>query len=330
MRGQALREAVVLPAVEEDEALVLVGTEAFGIKVAGAPTLRVLDALRAGTDVSEIEDSLDIGSRELADLLDQLGAAGLLRPTTVHPPVRVPRDEARRVLSDSVVMWKRHSAAHELFALLGDDAPRPDLLVSYLVETAHYVRGAISALRTAVASCRTRDGSRALGQMWLEEEGHDHALFEGVASMGSAGGAIKGSAAAPATKLLVRSLAHLAATDILSYLGCLLFVETHEDAAGSAASLLVLAEANGVPEAAAVPFAAHAAGDGDARHAAEVASILAAELPDEVATSDVDRMLTAIHDLKHAFDLVYDGLVDRWSDSQGAYRYRRDPRFERM
>lgn len=319
---ERLRQVVLVPA--ESSLTVLSGGSCFEFETTGALDLAAAwRSLERGRSAAQTAAALEVSVDEVDAFVNELRRVDLL--TTLVDGEQLPRGEAIGLICSASLMWKRHSLLHPMLGQLASGPPQPVLLTALIVELCHYTRRIPDIARLAAQQARSSTGRELLSRYADDEAPHYKGLASGVATaMGATPSEVLAGHPSPACLALLALVEQLAHRGAPSFAAALCFLELGErDAPIAARDFAALASKNGLSTDAVMPVARHAQADGDHAHGDVGAMLLKQELPDPVSRSDLDDLLNGIHDLKHAFDSLYDELSDRWLDHAGPYELRR-------
>jgi hypothetical protein len=304
------------------QCLILQGANCFAIdshghfNPAAAWTL-----LGLGKSNSEIGEELAVAESLITDFCAELDRVGLLvRGGAVID--RVPRDEAIERFRLAAEMWRRHLLFHPLFRVLHDDSESKALFLSFLYNSFHFTRLTPVAGSAAANAARTDLGRRLLLAHFDDESTHHIGLGVALAETLSCDlEAVMCSRPSPLMSVLGGYLHSVAVQESSAYAACLMLLELPaEDADEVRDQFRVLAQRHAM--VASERFLEHAMEDAAIGHSRIARQVLAAELPELVPSDVVNRILNAVHDLKHAFESHYDSLVTEWGNPGAQFRLR--------
>ena len=319
----------------DSQMVVLSGRRSLQISTDGSlDPVAAWHLLRENRSPRDIAHCLKCGEGVIKEFIHQIELAGLLMPPPKGDEKQESRELARdfsvRLIQDSATMWKRHSLMHPIFRLLGDEVDRPALALGLLVEICHYAYQFPVIISQAAAQVNDSAVARMLADFAAEEKPHYEAMANALsAHLGVSAESIVNSSSSSPLKLLLAFLDQGARRGPATLAAALFFVEMSDaPAEPSADAFMALAAANGLPRELFVPFANHAREDEALDHGDVATKILEAGLEVTLSPAILDAILNFVHDVKHGFDLLYDGLVDAWADPGSTYALRKPVRWK--
>lgn len=291
--------------------------------------------LREGRSSREIARRLECGEDVVEEFIDQIDRAGLLVPPHEgdekdREPHGLASDFSVQLIQDSATMWKRHSLMHPIFRLLGDEVDRPALALGLLVEICHYAYRFPAIISQAAAQADDSVAAQVLADFAAEEKPHYESMADALAAhLGVSAESVVSSSPSPPLKLLLAFLDRGARQGPAVLAAALSFVEMNDaPAEPSANAFMAFADANGLPRKLFIPFANHAREDEALDHGSVATEVLEAGLEATLSPAILNVILNFVHDVKHGFDLLYDGLVDTWADPGSTYALRKPVRWK--
>jgi len=248
---------------------------------------------------------------QVAGIVTILDGLGLLRREP--PTVLIAAAELGRQLGDTLEMWRNQIGYHRLFQGLAFGAWRKEVLQGLFIETWHMVRMAPRHVGAALAGASS-DHERALLCAYLADE-CDHAplLLATCANLGCNPEHVSEAHPIVATTSLVQMLCEIGKTDTLAYAAALsLFEAAPRESEEGDRSIARVATAYGLPLSHFEPARRHFREDMAAGHASLLDQLLAdhGELP----ASRVHAIVNMLHDLKHCYDQLHDGILAYYAD----------------
>ncbi len=304
------------------QCLILQGDNCFAIDSYGHfNPVAVWTLLGLGKSDSEIAEELAVSEFLVSDFCAELDSAGLFvrGGESVNS---VARNEAIERIRLAAEMWRRHLLFHPLFRILHDDSETRALFLSFLYNSFHFTRLTPAAGSAAANAARTDLGRLLLLAHANDESTHHIGLGVALAEMLPCDlEAVMCSQPSPLMSVLGGYLHSVAVHVASAYAACLMLLELSTvDADEVRDQFRVMAQRYAF--VASEKFLQHAMEDGASGHSRIAYQVLAAELPELVPLDVVNRILNAVHDLKHAFESQYDSLVTEWGSPAAQFRPR--------
>jgi len=273
--------------------------------------LRLKSLFDGRHSAARIADLVGIPVGDVLATVEQFEALGLLRRETPTPSVPVADLRAR--LRATLTMWRNQIGFHPLFQDLAAGRADRRALLGLFIETYHVVRFAGRHIGVAISHADTYESQMALCRYLADE--YDHAAFmkQTCVNLGCDGGEVERSHPIIGTLSLVQMLCEIGRTDTLAYFAALaLFEALPQDAEAGEASIAQIAAAYAIDPAAFEPALDHLRGDLAAGHNSLLDAALdrCADLP----ADRVHRIVNMLHDLKHTYDQLHDGILKYYSD----------------
>lgn len=273
--------------------------------------LRVKSCLDGRHTIEEIAAKTGETPGDLIELVDQFAEFGLFRAE--ERVSIVPGDQVHRRLVATLGMWKRQIGFHKLFQLLASGLARKEVLLGLFIETFHTIRLSPQHMACAIACAESHQLRNVLSQYLAEEYDHAPLLLQTCVNLGCKEDDVKHAHPIVATLSLVQMLCDIGRTDTLAYMAALSLIEAQpEDGDEGEQSLITIANVYQIDAQAFAPALSHLQADVMAGHAS-LLDIALAEVK-LVETERLHRIVNMLHDLKHAYDQLHDGILQYYSD----------------
>lgn len=207
-----------LLAVQFDQGTLLVEDEEELFRFTGVEANRALriinriDGFRSRTDLLAVGDHCD------STFLDLLIDSGLVvaRPALGY----YDSGAVARALKTAYRSWNQRLFSHPLWLAIVNGVASEVLIVGWVLETYHFIRGASARLPLAIAQCSAGRQRDILAQHFSEEYDHDDLFLESLATLGIAESAARAASPLPGTAAVIDWMRAAARRDVLAYAGC--------------------------------------------------------------------------------------------------------------
>jgi pyrroloquinoline quinone (PQQ) biosynthesis protein C len=273
--------------------------------------LRVKCLLDGRHTIEEIAATTGESPSDIVDLVTQFAEFGLFR-NEAHTAV-VPIEKFRPQLIATLRMWKRQIGFHKLFQSLASGVARKEVLFGLFIETFQTLRLAPQHMACAIAAAESHRLRNELSEYLADEYAHAPLLLQTCVNLGCKKEEVEQAHPIVATLSLIHMLCEIGRTDTLAYMAALALIEAQpEDGIEGEQSVATIAEAYGVDVLAFAPALKHMKADIAAGHA----SLLDTALADVkvIESERLHRIVNMLHDLKHAYDQLHDGILQYYSD----------------
>jgi pyrroloquinoline quinone (PQQ) biosynthesis protein C len=273
--------------------------------------LRIKCRLDGRHTIQEIAAITGEEPSDIIELIHQFAALKLLRNET--STALVPVEKFRPRLLATLRMWRRQIGYHELFQSLTLGAARKEVLLGLFIETFHNLRLGPRHMACAIAATNCHRLRNELSKYLADEYSHSPLLLQTCVNLGCKKEEVEAAHPIVATLSLVQMLCEIARSDTLAYMAALALIEAEpEDGAEAQKSIASIAAAYEIDVHAFAPAVRHLSVDIAAGHA----SLLDVALADvkEIESERLHRIVNMLHDLKHAYDQLHDGILQYYSD----------------
>lgn len=169
------------------------------------------------------------GIRELA-LLDALVRAELI--VVSAPSVGVSGTEAAERFSAAFTVWNQRLFSHPLWLSLVEGTASRALIIGWVLETYHFIRGACARLPLAVAHCPAGPQRDVLSGHFSEEYNHDELFLTSLRALDVDEEVVRTTPPLPGTLAVIDAMREAARRDVVAYSVCSGLLEsTGSDAA---------------------------------------------------------------------------------------------------
>lgn len=260
---------------------------------------------------AEIAQATGLLVEDVAVAVAGFEALGLLRREPEQ--ALIPAGELSSRLAATLHMWRNQIGFHRLFQGLSNGRWRVEVLQGLFIETWHMVRMAPVHIGTALSAARS-DQARALLSAYLADEcSHAHLILETCSKLGCDPVAVARAHPIVATTSLVQMLCEIGRTDTLAYAAALgLFETAPQDGDEGDKSIARVARAYGLPQSHFAAAREHFREDLEARHGSMLELLLGEH--GQLPATRVHDMVNMLHDLKHGYDQLHDGILTYYGD----------------
>lgn len=312
--GPRLRHCTMLDSGTQDPLKLIVGRSHYELtELEGdRPTFLKLKSLMDGRHPpDEMARLTGLQRAQVDDVIRAFDALGLTRENT--PVTQISGRELKAQLEETLEMWRQQIGYHRLFEGLAKGRYRIEVLQGLFIETYHFVRMATDHVGTALGRAATDAARYALSEYLHDEYRHAPLLLQTCVNLGCDADHVRESHPIVATTSLVHMLSDIGRSDTLAYAAALgLFEAVPTDEAEGAESIAAIASSYRLPITAFAPALDHLRGDIACGHASLLDTVLA---DDTVLSADrVHALVNLLHDLKHAYDQLHDGIIAYYED----------------
>ena len=261
-----------------------------------------LDAIatRVGLDLSDVVN--------IVDRFDDLGLLRKERPTAL-----ISASDFKIRLDDTLTMWRNQIGYHRLFQSLAAGEVRREVLQGTFLEAYHLVLAAPRHIATAVAAADSDHCRRLLAGYFAEEHDHSAYLLNTCVELGVPADAVRASHPIVGTESLIQMLCAIGRADTLAYIAALaLFEAAPTDGAEGQRSALQISQSYGLDALVFGSALEHLQIDVDAKHSSLLHEAL--EEYEFIPADRVHGIVNLLHDLKHAYDQMHDGILLYYGD----------------
>lgn len=306
-----LRHCTLVDTPNRNTTKLVVGASYFEVVRHGSRDafLKLKSLLDGNHSLDEIAELSHVKIEDVREIVSQFDLLGLLQSHPTHEIIRFGR--FRDVIEDTCLMWRRQIGLHPLFGGLIDKVYPSQVFVGLLIETYHYTK-MLSPLIERIAQRAPEHISTILADYAAEEQSHHLDLLSGLKQIPRIGKRIFASHPTAGTKALLDRFMGTGMRSEFSLLCCLVLIEARaSEAAEAAEQFRKIAEHFELQEVA-EPFVRHMELDVKMGHS----SILNGLYPDEyeLDINEVHLVANDLHDLKHAYDLFHNDIVEYYSD----------------
>lgn len=311
-----LRHCTLIETSEQGPITLVVGRIRYALDIQDASRASFLNLKRyldGRHSVSEIAQASGIYATDVEEAIEALRAAGLLRSESETPTIPIGPFIAQ--LQATCEMWSRQIGLHRLFASLSAGTARKELFLGLLLETRHLVAATAQHALLAAEHATNSTWTKLLAQYSDEERGHERFFDRALINLGLREEWIETAHPIIATMSLINLLREVARSDALAYFAAMLLLEAPESVAdlrASSASLLQIGKQYGLAHEVLLPIIRHAELDQNAAHRALIARALNGT--PHVSMERAHAVVNVLHDLKHSFDQLHDGIVQYYND----------------
>jgi pyrroloquinoline quinone (PQQ) biosynthesis protein C len=309
-----LRHCTMLDGGPDEALRLIVGDNHYELRETSGDRIRFLKVkslLDGRHTLDEIAATTGEDRRDIEDLVEKFDQLGLFRNEASEPLVSV--DKVAPRLKSTLRMWKRQIGFHRLFQSLISGSARKEVLLGLFIETFQILRLGPQHMACAIAAAESHRLRNHLSEYLAAEYEHSSLLLQTCVNLGCRREQIEQAHPIVGTSSLVHMLSEIGRADTLAYMASLSLIEAQpEDAIEAERSMTAVAEAYRIDIAAFAPALSHMKADVAANHA----SLLDIALADIVAIESerLHRIVNMLHDLKHAYDQLHDGIMQYYSD----------------
>jgi hypothetical protein len=276
-----------------------------------ATFLRLKSLLDGRHSVTEISQTTGVPIADVRNLLSQFENLGLLRRHVSE--LSIQSADFLQSLQATIGMWKRQIGYHSLFQGLSKGQFRREVLVGLFIETYHLVRLASNHIAAAAGSANSDFDRTVLARYLSEESDHAHYILRTCEALGYSAVDVHASQPIVGTISLVHMLSEIGRQDTIAYLAALALMESvPRDAVEADEAITMLAIAYDVDRAVFQDARDHLNVDLKMGHG----NLLARSLQhcSELSLDRANSIVNLVHDLKHAFDQMHDGILQYYGD----------------
>jgi pyrroloquinoline quinone (PQQ) biosynthesis protein C len=283
-------------------------TEQFGTRDTFFNVKRYLDGRHT---IAEIMFRTGVGQEYVVAIVEAFHDLGLMqRRGEVE---MIPTDEFLQQVEASCVMWARQINYHELFSGLVEHRLRPEIFLGMLIETYHHVHSAPVHVGTAIGSATIPRHREILARYFIEEHDHGRLFVETLSRLGMDPAQVRAAHPIIASMSMLHMLCAIARSGSFNYLtSTALFEARADEVEESEASMRRIATSYGFDPGALDPILEHMHLDVAAGHAGLLAEAMKGQR--YVSADAAHQAVNWMHDLKHSFDQVHDGIVQYYGD----------------
>lgn len=132
----------------------------------------------------------------------------------------LPGNEIATQLEAAFEVWNRRLFSHRLWQQLAGGTASYELVLGWLVETYHFIRGANARLPYAVAQCLPGRQRNILVEHFAEEYDHDKLFVQSLACFGINEPDVRSMRPLPGTQAVIDWMRAAARLDVLAYAAC--------------------------------------------------------------------------------------------------------------
>jgi pyrroloquinoline quinone (PQQ) biosynthesis protein C len=294
----ALRENLWEIRPDEDCSYVETSDGVFEVNTASAMQfLRVRSHCTGHNSVDVIAARSGMDIDDVLDLVEAVETIGMrARQAAIEVEARPAR------LQRIVEMWASELKRCFIGNRLLSPNAKKQLLAGWLLETYHYVRDFPAAIAFAAERAENPQLRALLVRYAGEERGHERYVLQSLTRLGFSADEVRNSSPLVSTQLIAYKMRDLFAVEPSAVLLMAAMVEAQEFDHRDIASLQREIEVqHSIPEGALAPYFEHQRVDYELGHHHLLEENL--ELLNVAHDRVADRMINALHDLKHAFDL---------------------------